>query len=98
VLDKLTHATFAEELGSPFQLDWGAAAPLRLELVEATELGRASVGMRRSPFSLLFRGPRQPALPQRIYPLEHDRLGRLEIFLVPLGPEGEAMRYEAVFT
>jgi hypothetical protein len=98
VLSELTHATFAEELGSPFQLDWGAAKPLKLELVEATELAPASVGMRRTPFSLLFRGPRQPVLPQKIYPLDHNRLGRLEIFIVPLGPDGEGMRYEAVFT
>jgi len=98
VLSALTHETFAKELGSPFQLHWGAAAPLRLELVSATEFARASAGMRRTPFSLLFRGPRQPVLPQKIYPLEHDRLGRLEIFLVPIGPEGEGMRDEAVFT
>jgi hypothetical protein len=98
VLDKLTHARFAEELGSLFQLHEGEAAPFRLELAEATELSPSSVGLRRNPFSLVFRGPRQPVLPQRIYPLEHDRLGRLEIFLVPVGPEGENMRYEAVFT
>jgi hypothetical protein len=98
MLGELNHETFAKELGSPFQLRSGAAAPLRLELVEATAFARASVGARRTPFSLLFRGPQQPVLPQRIYPLEHDRLGRLEIFLVPLGPEGEGMRYEAVFT
>jgi hypothetical protein len=98
MLSELTHETFGKELGSPFQLNWGAAAPLRLELVAATEFARASVGTRRTPFSLLFRGPRQPVLPQKTYPLEHDRLGRLEIFLVPIGPEGEAMRYEAVFT
>jgi len=98
LLNELTHATFAEELGSSFQLDVGAATPLRLELVEANALTRASVGTRRTPFSLLFRGPRQPVLPQKIYPLAHQRLGRLEVFLVPLGPEGESMRYEAVFT
>jgi hypothetical protein len=98
VLSELTHDTFAKELGSRFQLDWGAAAPLVLELVEATAANPSSVGSRRTPFSLLFRGPRQPALPQKIYPLEHERLGRLEIFIVPLGPEGDRMRYEAVFT
>lgn len=104
MLNDLTHATFAEQLGSPFQLQLGGAAPLLLELVDATEwnqpaaeLNRAALGPGRTPFSLLFRGPRQPVLPQKIYLLEHDRLGRLEIFLVPLGPEGEAMRYEAVF-
>ena len=98
MLSELTHETFANELGSPFELDYGAGAPLKLELVEATAAKQSSVGSRRTPFSLLFRGPRQPVLPQKIYPLEHDRLGRLEIFLVPLGPEGAGMCYEAVFT
>jgi hypothetical protein len=97
VLSELTHATFAKELGSPFQLEC-AATPLALELVEATESSRAWRATGRNAFSLLFRGPRQPVLPQRIYRLMHDRLGRLEIFLVPIGPDSEGMRYEAVFT
>jgi hypothetical protein len=41
-----------------------------------------------------FRGPSLPVLPQRIYALEHRTLGRLEIFLVPIG----AGQYEAIFT
>src|SRR5256885_1176645 len=93
VLSEVTYETFATELGSPFQLDYGADAPLVLKLVEVTAGKQASVGFRRTPFSLLFRGPRQPVLPQRTYPLEHARLGRLEIFIVPLGPEGEGMQY-----
>jgi hypothetical protein len=47
---------------------------------------------------LLFRGPRTPVLPQRIYRLEHAVMGPLEIFLVPIGPDAEGMRYQAVFT
>lgn len=98
MLSELTHESFAKELGTSFQLDYGPEAPLRLELIEATPGKQNSVGARRVPFSLLFRGPQQPVLPQKIYPLEHERLGRLEIFIVPLGPDGEGMRYEAIFT
>ena len=29
--------------------------------------------------------------------VEHQDLATMEIFLVPLGPEGQGMRYEAVF-
>jgi len=97
-LSELTHQTFAKEQGSAFELDYGAAAPLALELVEATAGKPSSVGSRRTPFSLLFRGPHQPVLPQKIYALAHERLGRLEIFIVPLGLDGEGMRYEAIFT
>jgi hypothetical protein len=42
----------------------------------------------------VFRGGPTPPLPQRIHALEHPRLGRLELFLVPIGPE----TYQAVFT
>jgi hypothetical protein len=30
-------------------------------------------------------------------PMEHEQTGALDIFLMPLGPEGERMRSEAVF-
>ena len=45
----------------------------------------------------MFRGPGEPVLAQRIYPLDNQTLGRLEIFLVPIGPDDEGMRYQAVF-
>jgi len=37
-------------------------------------------------------------LPQRTYDLVHPELGTLQIFIVPLGPQGGEMRYEAIFT
>lgn len=51
----------------------------------------------RQPFSLIFRGPFSPILPQRIYSLKQESLGESSIFLVPIGPDAEGQRYEAVF-
>lgn len=69
-----------------------------LELIEATDLGPAAVvAARRRNFSLIFRGPRETVLPQRIHCLKHDALGEIQIFLVPIGPDAAGMRYEAVF-
>jgi len=70
---------------------------LELELIEAVNIGKAH-GDRRQPFSVLFRceGQQEP-LPQGTYPIEHAKLGRVELFLVPLGPDKEGMQYEAVF-
>ena len=48
--------------------------------------------------SRVFRGPEAPILPQAIYSLELESLGRLEIFLVPVGPQAGGMGYEAVFS
>ena len=98
MLDTLTVADFKTRVGETFR----AAAPgstVDLVLAEVTDLaGRFKEdGPRRTPFSLIFRGPLQPFLPQQIYPLDNDALGRLEIFLVPLGPDPQGMRYEAIF-
>ena len=67
-----------------------------LELVQVLALPAHS-RRKGEPFKLLFRGPRQPVLPQRIYTLAHAELGQLVIFLVPVqgGPTG--IEYEAVF-
>ena len=52
----------------------------------------------RLPFVATFRGPQEPRLPQRIYRLDHDGLGTLELFLVPVGRDAQGVRYEAIFT
>ena len=57
-----------------------------------SEIAREPGG--RAPFSVVFEGGPSPPLPQRIYRVEHDGLGALEIFLVPIAAD----RYEAVFT
>jgi hypothetical protein len=84
---------FSACVGHRFRLE-GDGQNLEAKLVEAKCLGND----RGRPFALLFRVEEGPVLPQRIYPLEHDRLGRLELFLVPVGPDDLGMRYEAVFS
>jgi hypothetical protein len=100
VLEALTHESFQPHVGTDFAVRPGPDAALRLTLIEAAATGPAPAGdaARRRPFSLLFRGPRAPVLPQRIYRLEHAALDPLEIFIVPIGPDAEGMRYQAVFT
>jgi hypothetical protein len=68
---------------------------LALELLNVRVLPTHS--WRKEPFVLVFRGPRQPVLPQRIYTVAHAETGPLVIFLVPVqgGPAG--VEYEAVF-
>ncbi len=70
-------------------------------LCEATALrthdypGRAP---NRRAFQVKFRHPLGPGfLPQRIYPWRNAVLGRIEIFLVPIGPDAEGFRYQALF-
>ena len=51
----------------------------------------------REPFQLRFRGPGPRYLLQRIHVLENKTLGKVEIFLVPIGREGDDFIYQAVF-
>jgi hypothetical protein len=96
MLDKLTHFDFAPLVTERFRLDEGVVA-LELELVGA-EAGSSSSARNstRTPFSLTFRGPPEPLLRQRMYCLHHPVLGKLELFLVPIGPDASGQRYQAI--
>jgi hypothetical protein len=99
MLDRLVVAMFAEQVGETFRLHLAEGTVLDLVLVEARTLSTrpGNTGPRRDPFSLLFLGPKAPVLPQRIYPLENEAFGRLEIFLVPIGADAGGVKYEAIF-
>ena len=97
MIETATVETFRPHIGDRFRMGPASGPTLDAELIEATKL-RDATGDGRAPFSLVFRGPDEPVLPQRIYPLEHDDLGEIEIFLVPVGPDDDGMRYEAVFS
>ena len=96
MLQDLTPTSFEAHLGTPFRVHFGGESPLELVLCEVGRLEEHD-GPRKQPFSAIFRGPRNGILPQRIYRVEHDGLGTLDLFLVPIGPDALGMRYEAVF-
>lgn len=97
MLDKLKLKDFQAHLNEGVRVLAGAST-LDFELVEASEMPSSQVTAGRRPFSVIFRGPKEPILPQSIYRVSHDQLGELDLFLVPLGPGREGVRYEAVFT
>jgi hypothetical protein len=98
---ELTHAMFAEWLHTKFVIQVEHAAPLEVELIEASKLraepGRGGRPAAREPFSLVFRGPMQPWVPQRLYTMKHEHMGAADLFLVAIGPDEVGMRYEALF-
>ena len=91
-IESLTVDDFAPLLHERFRVDPGEGPPFEVELLEVTEIPREPGG--RAPFSLVFQGGPSPPLPQSIYRVEHDGLGILDVFLVPIAID----RYEAVFT
>ncbi len=97
MLDILTANDWSARLGQVFQTHFGSEKQINLHLTAVTPLGAES-GNRRQAYSLLFSGPLTPLLPQAIYPLRNASMGEQGIFLVPLGPADQTMRYEAIFT
>ncbi len=103
MLDKLEGTDFSPLLHQKFHISTESPLPLEAELIEVTELGSdtsrasAATNERRRSFSIVLRGPKEPLLQQRIYQVEHPKIGTLDLFLVPIGPDEEGMRYEAVF-
>lgn len=102
VLESLDMTTFAGRVGEQFRILIDEASTLTTRLIEVTPApdvdGCQARVDGRAPFSLVFRSPPGAPLPQHIYRLQHDELGTLDLFLVPIGPDAEGMRYEAVFS
>ena len=65
-----------------------------LELAKVAAAGSAAPGAKRDPFSITFRAAQPVRIPQSSYVLEHERLGQMEIFLVPIS----ATDLQAVFS
>ena len=86
-------ADFSTVVDTPFSLEGSHV----LYLVEAEGTGERAAGLERDPFRLVFLGPADPVLPQRTYRLEHEGLGTLEIFLVPIAQDARGTSYEAIF-
>ena len=80
--------------GEPFTV---GAQDFSLELVGVAKLSSSETNPQRQPFSLTFKGRCSDMPTQGLYRLEHPTVGELEIFLVPVGMEGEAYLFEAVF-
>jgi hypothetical protein len=95
----LTVEHFAGREGQRFWITF-SDAELDLELASVTRPPEHwGTTDKREPFTVTFHATLDHVLPARIWPVEHEELGTMEFFLVPIGPSdaGDAMRYEAVF-
>ncbi len=96
MLDTLTLEVFEKAVDEKFQIS-GEFGHVESTLIDCTKLVQHDEEG-RVPFSIVFRGPMEPFLEQRTYKLSHEKIGEIEIFLVPLGPDKTGMKYEAIFT
>jgi len=107
MLDKVSKETFEPYVNQIFGLVIDAQGTIPLQLLSVTphpthpgyqRSAPEGAALRQEGFTLTFCGPNRPALPQRMYDLEHESLGKLEMmFLVPVGEDGHGRYYEAVF-
>jgi hypothetical protein len=91
---QLAYAAFLENLGSTFRLEIEGCDPFELELFEVSDLQKTP---QQEMFSVVFRCRAGSVLPQRIYRLEHEKMGQFDLFLVPIKKDDQGVHYEAVF-
>ena len=92
--DRFEQAAFLENLGSTFCILIGSAENVELELIEVSEQKTSRF---QEMFSVVFRSHEGSVLPQRIYRLEHEKMGQFDLFLVPIKKDDQGVYYEAVF-
>lgn len=91
-------STFEPCIDDAFRLEFVDHPPVDLTLVEAAPGPWQREDGGRVAFRLEFTGPPEPLLEQRTYRMQHDELGTIEIFIVPIGRDEKAATYEAIFT
>lgn len=84
-------------LNQPFNLELDSSS-YPLTLISVDKHPDSAAIDDHEVFSVIFRGDSSPALEQQIYRIKHDTLGDMDLFIVPIGPDDEGMRYEAVFS
>jgi hypothetical protein len=89
--EPLHSADFQPHVYTTFQIE--SPDLLEVELAAVTDRSNPQV----EQFSLLFLGPMSSPLGQGTYAFLHPKMGRQELFIVPIGPRDGKMAYEAVF-
>ena len=93
-IDQFHSGTFREQLHTKFKIAADGVPKTELELAEVDE---PPAPPQVELFTLIFRGPRAPVLPQKIYRVEHASLGAFDLFLTAVAADQQGTAYEAVF-
>jgi hypothetical protein len=96
MLAELTVEHFTPLLGETFRIHTDAG-PVHAQLIQAKQRGRPSPSAQRHPFSIQFRIAADVRLSQRMYNTDHDSFEIPNLFLVPIQPDAEGNRLEAIF-
>jgi len=99
-LDELTFDVMQPLIGTSFLLPVEGRDAIELKVTDVCKVMERvrSKRLTRQPFSIYFTGPRDVMIKQGMYPLRHEQLGEMLIFIVPVGQATDGLEYEAVFT
>ena len=108
MIGTLTKEMFSQYLDEKFHVHVESDNVVELELIEVTALtphsseggseSTSAAALRQEPFSILFRGPNEFPLAQRMYRIEHDGMETIDnLFMAPVGADEHGRYYEAVF-
>jgi hypothetical protein len=97
VLQDFTVDTFRPLVGRAFRVIVDERQYMPAELIEVTPWGDTSDG-KRQPFTLTFRADPGHRIPQATYTADTEGMEPFPLFLVPVKPEADGTRYEAVFS
>lgn len=95
MLKNITHKVFESILGETIDLKVGECC--FQAKVDSVNLLHENPGQKREPFSVELLADNTDNHGQQMYELSHPILGDVSLFVVPLGPEKEGMRYQIVF-
>ena len=94
--EQLTHCDFEDLLNKNVVLKINGET--LTAKVKEVNVSQRHGDAQREPFSVLLVTASEHNHGQAIYSMQHDALGEIDLFLVPLGPKSGGMSYEAVFT
>ena len=95
MLDRVSKEDFEPLVGRKVKVYQGdASADVEVKEVVAT---RSPSPRATEPFRIVLRSRDGWVATQGIFRIEHPALGALELFAVPIGPDGEGLCYEIIF-
>ena len=95
---QLVFEDFADKVGEGFAISEEGLPRITLILREAEPLNPAmALPNVRPPFALFFVASEPRVMPQQLYRIEHEALGTMSIFLVPVAKDNSGVTYQATF-
>jgi len=93
--EELKKSSFDPYVNEKFEVLTEYEGIVEVELVEVSEHNRENM----ESFSLLFKGPKEKFFDQKLYKVNHPKMGELDLFLVPVVHEKQdAFYYESAFS